>query len=39
MKDIKIKKEKKQQYGGECQKDLSEDEIQKLDEYRKNIIE
>ena len=39
MKDIKIKKEEKQQYGRECYKNLSEDEKQKLVEYRKNIIE
>ena len=39
MKDIKIKKEEKQQYGCECYKNLSEDEKQKLVEYRKNIIE
>ena len=39
MKDIKIKKEEKQQYGREYYKNLSEDEKQKLVEYRKNIIE
>ena len=43
MKDIKIflkkKKKKKQQYGCECYKTLSEDEKNKLVVYRKNIIE
>ena len=41
MKDIKIflkkKKKKKQQYGRECYKNLSEDEKQKLVEYRKKF--
>ena len=32
-------KKKKQQYDRECYKNLSEDEKQKLVEYRKNIIE
>ena len=43
VKDIKIflrkKKEKKQQYGRERYKNLSEDEKQNLAEHRKNIIE
>ena len=43
VKDIKVflrkKKEKKQQYGRERYKNLSEDEKQNLAEYRKNIIE
>ena len=42
VKDIKVflkKKEKKQQYSCECYKNLSEDEEQRLVEYRKNIIE
>ena len=41
VKDIKIflekKKKKKQQYGREHYKNLSEDEKQKLVEYRKKI--
>ena len=36
---LKKKKEEKHQYGRECYKNLSEDEKQKLAEYRKNIIE
>ena len=42
VKDIKIflkKKKKKQQYGCERYKNLSEEKKQKLVEYRKNIIE
>ena len=35
MKDIKIKKKKKQQYGCEHYKNLWEEEKQKLAEYRK----
>ena len=42
MKYIKIflkkKKKKKQQYGSERYKNLSEDEKNKLVEYKKNII-
>ena len=38
-KSFKEEKEKKQQYGCERYKNLSEDEKQKLVEYRKNIIE
>ena len=39
MKDICLKKKKKQEYGPKRCKNLSEDEKQKLVEYRKNIIE
>ena len=42
VKDIKIflkKQKKKQQYGCERYKNLSEEKKQKLVEYRKNIIE
>ena len=36
---LKKKNKKMQEYGRECQKNLSEDGNQKLVEYRKNIIE
>ena len=42
QKNIKIflkKKKKKRQYGRERYKNLSEDQKQKVAEYRKNIIE
>ena len=43
VKDIKIflnnkKKKKKRQYGRECYRNVSEDEKQKLDKYRKKIL-
>ena len=42
LKDIRIfskeEKEKKQQYGHECYKNLSEDEKQKFVDYRKKIL-
>ena len=38
-KKIRKIKEKKQEYNRDCYKNISEDENQKLVEYRKNIIE
>ena len=35
----KEEKEKKQQYGRECYKNISEDEIQKLLEYRRKVLQ